>query len=64
MALTGEGALVSAGYDRFVRAWRAPDSADLGTDLGAAWELSREVRLPAGRPTALAVGGARVRPPC
>ena len=60
VALSAEGALLSAGYDRMLRAWRAPERAD----LGAAWQLSREARLPGGRPIALAVGGARVRPLC
>ena len=60
VALSAEGALLSAGYDRMLRAWRAPERAD----LGAAWQLSREARLPGGRPIALAVGGARVRRPC
>ena len=60
VALAADGALLSAGYDGAVRAWCAPD----GPELGAGWELSHEARLPSGRPIALAVGGARVQPPC
>ena len=60
VALAADGALLSAGYDGAVRVWRAPDSPELSSE----WELSHEARLPSGRPIALAVGGARVQPPC